>query len=827
MKKKCISLLVCAALIFTMLFALPVTAQAADVTLEVNHTSAGDLSNEIVTAVTNSGHNPPDFTKIQINIGSVDLSGSSTSGDWKALFGLNSMITNLSSLELVYTSGSHTIPNFAFTTCPWLRALKLTTSGGQLTSIGAYAFSECPNLTALSLPGSGGLTNIIDSAFAYCPSLTGTLVIPATVQTISASAFSGCSGLSALSFAGATGLTEISYNAFCNCSGLSGTLAIPSSVQSIGDNAFRNCDSLDALSLSKTGSLLDTGSHTFDGCSGLKGTLTLPDSLKTIGDSAFFDCSGFYGTVTIPSSVTSIGSLAFGGCSGLTALIFKNITGTPAMSSAITDQEQIAAYYPTAIKSIYTAQSGLPSRRFTYDDDTALITSFHAGGVSGVIDQTAKIISLNMTDESGLSFLPVQMGFVGSSANPASGVSQDFSSRKRIYTITSVSGNSVAYTVYILCQPAVTGSNTLSGTVGNVGEQTVFAQISGSNTEIIMPKAYIGGNKDIGMRMGSGRVAFFFSDTVLNGLAVGSYPITVAMDATSWNKAIASTKIGMLTVKPLAPAMKTATPASGSVTVNWNAVAGANGYKVYSYNPTTKAYTEIAGTAGTSYTQTGRAANTTYAYAVRSYQTVGGTPIYSDYSSVVSAKTPLSFIGIPSGFKAVSASYNSIKLTWSAVSGATNYVVYRATAKGGPYTQLTSAATSSGYTNTGLKSGTTYYYKIKAYVKINGTTVYGKETAVVSARPIPSAPGAMKAVKASSTSIKLTWGAVSGATKYEVYRATASGGKYTLVNTTTGKSFTNKSLSKGKTYYYKVCATRMEGKTKVTGAYSVIVNIKL
>jgi fibronectin type 3 domain-containing protein len=55
-----------------------------------------------------------------------------------------------------------------------------------------------------------------------------------------------------------------------------------------------------------------------------------------------------------------------------------------------------------------------------------------------------------------------------------------------------------------------------------------------------------------------------------------------------------------------------------------------------------------------------------------------------------------------------------IQLSWSAVSGATSYTVKRATTNGGPYTQIASGVTATSYTNTGLSSGTTYYYVVAA-----------------------------------------------------------------------------------------------------------------
>jgi fibronectin type 3 domain-containing protein len=52
-------------------------------------------------------------------------------------------------------------------------------------------------------------------------------------------------------------------------------------------------------------------------------------------------------------------------------------------------------------------------------------------------------------------------------------------------------------------------------------------------------------------------------------------------------------------------------------------------------------------------------------------------------------------------------------LTWSASSGATSYHVKRATASGGPYSQV-GAPTSASYTDTSLTNGTMYYYVVSA-----------------------------------------------------------------------------------------------------------------
>lgn len=276
---------------------------------------------------------------------------------------------------------------------------------------------------------------------------------------------------------------------------------------------------------------------------------------------------------------------------------------------------------------------------------------------------------------------------------------------------------------------------------------------------------------------------------------------------------------------PAVPANFTATSASyGSVKLAWTAVPGANGYQVYRATSSTGTYSLVttltSGTAA-SYTNTGLTCGSTYYYKIRAYRTVGTTKVYGNYTAVASGKPIPS---VPVNFKAASASYSSIKLTWTAVSGASGYQVYRATSSTGTYSLVTTltSGTAASYTNTGLACGSTYYYKIRAYRTVGTTKVYGNYTAVASGKPVPSVPGSFAAARSSSTSIRTSWTSVSGASGYEVWRSTSSAGTYTLVKTTTATSHTDTGLKTGTTYYYKARAYRLVGSTKVYGAYTAV-----
>ena len=64
--------------------------------------------------------------------------------------------------------------------------------------------------------------------------------------------------------------------------------------------------------------------------------------------------------------------------------------------------------------------------------------------------------------------------------------------------------------------------------------------------------------------------------------------------------------------------------------------------------------------------------------------------------------------------------------------------------------------------------------------------------------------------------ITLSWAAVDGAAKYEVYRSGSRAGEYTKYYTTTNLSYTNTSSNAGYWYFYKVKALDAEGNEIVT-----------
>ena len=248
--------------------------------------------------------------------------------------------------------------------------------------------------------------------------------------------------------------------------------------------------------------------------------------------------------------------------------------------------------------------------------------------------------------------------------------------------------------------------------------------------------------------------------------------------------------------EPVAPANIKTTAGDGKVTVAWDAVKGATKYAVYLYD--NGVYTcKSSAVTGTSYTVTGLTGGTKYGFKVKSY--VNGT--WSAASAIVYA-TPTGASVIPENIK-TTAGDSKVTMTWNAVTGATKYAVYML--QNGSYVCKSNAVTGTSYTFTGLTNGTTYNFRVKAYV--NGA--WKTASAAVSGTPVASAstsviPENIKTTGGNGT-VTMSWNAVTGATKYAVYML-QNGSYVCKSNAVTGTSYTFTGLTNGTQYSFRVKA---------------------
>ena len=270
-----------------------------------------------------------------------------------------------------------------------------------------------------------------------------------------------------------------------------------------------------------------------------------------------------------------------------------------------------------------------------------------------------------------------------------------------------------------------------------------------------------------------------------------------------------------------APTVTGGNDAQGRPTLKWNAVTGAAKYEVYRARSMNGDYIKYSTVTGTSYTNTSYIEDgNTYYYKVRALDANGTAGAWSSIVSVTYRAASTGTLSAPSvtGGK---DSQGRPTLKWNAVSGAAKYEVYRARSKDGDYIKY-STVTGTSYTNTSyIESGNTYYYKVRA-LDANGTAGAWSSIVSVTYKQTLSAPTVTGGNDAQGRPT-LTWKAVSGAAKYEVYRARSKDGTYSKYSTTTGTAYTNSSyLTSGATYYYKVRALDANGNA---GPYSAVVSV--
>ena len=240
------------------------------------------------------------------------------------------------------------------------------------------------------------------------------------------------------------------------------------------------------------------------------------------------------------------------------------------------------------------------------------------------------------------------------------------------------------------------------------------------------------------------------------------------------------------------------------MSVSWNTVTGATTYTLQRSTSANGTYTQVYSGSTASYPDSGLQAGTTYYYEVNSSNSTGS----SAYSSPVSATT---YPATPTGLAATATDFQSISVSWDAVTGATTYTLQRSTSANGTYTQIYSGSTAS-YPDSGLQAGTTYYYEVNSS-NSTGSSAYSSS---VSATTYPAIPTGLTASATDSQSISISWDAVTGATTYTLQRSTSANGTYTQVYSGSTASYPDSGLQPNTTYYYEVNSSNSAG----SSAYS-------
>ena len=236
---------------------------------------------------------------------------------------------------------------------------------------------------------------------------------------------------------------------------------------------------------------------------------------------------------------------------------------------------------------------------------------------------------------------------------------------------------------------------------------------------------------------------------------------------------------------------------SGQIRLSWNAVAGAAGYTIL-HGPPGSTLTVAGPSAITSFTETPIGAGTTVQYQVQAVNATGPGP----------ASPPLSSITLPAapGNATATGGQNQIHVVWDAVASATSYSIFHA----GNATATASGALLTSFTESGIASGTTVQYEVRA----SNASGAGPASSA-GAGTLPDAPALT--ASATGTVVTLSWTRPPGATSYDVYRGPSAVGETILAppvsdpGSGAAAGSSDSATAEGTTYFYRVAPRNASG----------------
>lgn len=230
--------------------------------------------------------------------------------------------------------------------------------------------------------------------------------------------------------------------------------------------------------------------------------------------------------------------------------------------------------------------------------------------------------------------------------------------------------------------------------------------------------------------------------------------------------------------------------AKNGITLKWDANEEADSFYLYRKAGSAKTWSRIATVTKNSYTDTKVKEGTTYYYTIKAVK----GKVTSSYKSDGWANR---FLKIPS-HKSLSNGNGCVVFSWNKVSGATGYIVYRKVNGADNWTNL-GKTKSTSYTDKDVVNKSNYQYTVRAY--------YGSSLSSFTAGKVIKYLAAPK-LKVSNTtsSVKLEWEKVSGASSYYVYRKAGSAKSWTKVATVTRNYYNDTNVKSGVKYTYTIKA---------------------
>ena len=705
---------------------------------------------------------------------------------------VTAVITNEEDIVVPETLGGYQVTGIGYRAFYGNCAVKTIVLPDGIKTIEDGAFAECSNLKSIKLPEK--LTTIGRDIISG----TGieSITIPKGLQKCADkqanTSLSGCKSLKEIIFE--EGMEKIPAYVAADVTSVN-HVVLPESVKEIGEQAFYNTQSLLQITLPESITTMDKKAFALSGLVSIE----VPEKVTVLEDGMFYQCRKLE-QVKLPDGITIMKRDIFEECSRLRELKLPSklewmgtalIRGTQIKSIVVPNTVKECAQEPgrwalsedSYLKEIIFEEGmeRIPSRLILNSESLERV----------VIPQSVKEIEEKAFSNCG------NMVIYGISGSYA----EEYAKEKGI---PFKDGNGIYWpfkltylglptelrmnigdetTLVYTCEPAISE------------EQSRTAKWSSSNELVATIK-----------------------DGIVTAIGEGTTEISVTMGGlTASCKVKVSRKIQTEVIAV----------AYNKLKISWSAYEEANGYAIYLMNDdgSYSILKYITDKTILSYVNT-VTCGVTYTYKVSPYRLDGKKKVFLTESEPMSAKA---LPAAPSLQSVNMAAYNKIRITWSKVNGCAGYVIYRSEAENGKYSVLKTVtqASATNYVNV-VKTSTTYYYKIRAFVTVNGKKVYGDYSSILSGNVITGSPQNFTIKQAANGKITFTWDKVEDADGYVIYLYYPDTNKYKAIKNVTDVDVLTygKKMTKGATYHFAMRAYRLVNGVKVYSDYGEIVSTK-